>query len=89
MSHKKFYKLHGPHEFLFDSKIWLLNEGKEEKDVPEQEQAQVGRNLNRGRANPEHPARNRLRNRNQIRNIAAQPGRPLSDRLPVLELLLF
>lgn len=55
--------------------FFLSKKGKQDgEEVVEQDQAAApaGRNLNRGRANADHPARNRLRNRNQIRNVAPQ-----------------
>lgn len=54
--------------------FFLSKKGKKEEAEEEQAVAPAGRNLNRPRANADHPARNRLRNRNQIRNVAAQQG---------------
>lgn len=53
--------------------LFFMNKKSAEK-IPTEEEAGavVGRNLNRQRANADHPARNRLRNRNQIRNVGAQ-----------------
>lgn len=52
--------------------LFFLNKKKEDKIEEEPATNAPVRNLNRPRANADHPARNRLRNRIQTRNVAPQ-----------------